>query len=88
MKFLIRCGMGGGFGGPGEWEEIEAENIEDAEKQAESLAREKYEYYEGLHGIRDVNDIMGEELVDEDEANHIYEEEIETWIVYEAKPAE
>ena len=34
MKWLIRYGLSGGFGGCGDWEEIEANNREEAESYA------------------------------------------------------
>ena len=87
MKFKIRYGLGGGFGGAGEWEEIEAPNLEYAEREAEQCAREVYESYEGLHGLRTTEEIIDEEDCSDTEAQEIYEEELESWIVYEAKPA-
>ena len=48
-----------------------------------SYSIEDYESYEGLHGIRDLNQIMEEENIeDEDEAIDVYFEERETIIDY------
>lgn len=87
MKFKIRYALSGGFGGVEnvDWEEIEADNLEDAENQAYQSAIEEYESYEGMHGLRTTEEIMEEDKVSEDEAYEIYKEEREGWLDYEAK---
>lgn len=87
MKFLIKGALGGGFGGVGsqDGEIVEAKDYDQAYRMAEELAREEYESYEGLHGIRDLSDIMEEEGCSEEDAVAIYEEDIESWIEYTAE---
>ena len=84
-KFMIRYGLGGGMGGCGEWEEIEADDMSAAEVEAYERACESYASYEGMYGLRCVDDIMEEDDVDEDEAYQMYLEERESWLDYEAK---
>ena len=81
----IRYGLGGGFGGLGDWETIEAKSYNDALNEAHDRAVELYSSYSGLHGIRSIEDIMEEDGVTEDEANASLEEECESWIDYEAE---
>jgi len=87
MKFKIRYALGGGFGGceNKDWEEIEAESREEAENEAERLAIEEYESYEGMYGIRTIEEIMEEDEVDEDEAQDIYRDDRESWIEWEVE---
>jgi len=77
--------MCGGFGGAGDWEETECANIEEAKKEARERAVEFYQMYEGLHGIRDISDIMEQDGVDEDDAESIYWDEVDSWIDYDAR---
>jgi hypothetical protein len=85
MKFRIRYGLGGGFGGAGDWEEIEAKSLEAAEEEARQGAIEVYESYEGMHGLRTIKEVMEEECCDEEEAQEIYNEEVDSWIDYQAE---
>jgi len=89
-KFRIRGALGGGFGGceNKEWKEIKAKDIDDAFSQAWLLACEEYDSYAGLHGLRDVEQIIEEDGASEDEAQEIYIEERESWIDYEAEEIE
>lgn len=86
-KWLIRYGLGGGFGGckHNEWEEIEADNYDDAMKQAWEAACDEYDSYDGMHGLRTVEEIMEEDEVDEEEAEEIWRDDRESWLDYEAK---
>lgn len=85
--FIIGWGLAGGFGGQKNFEVIEANNLEDAEKWAWENASYDYEIYEGMYGLRDVSQIMEEdEIEDEDVACAIYEEEKESWLDYSAVP--
>lgn len=85
--FIIGSGLGGSFGGQINYEVIEADNLEDAEKWAWENACDEYESYAGMYGLRDINQIMEEEEIeDEDEAKEAYEEERESWLNYSAKP--
>jgi hypothetical protein len=82
-KFKLYYGLGGGFGGAREDERIfEFENEDEALKDAFEMACEEYESYAGLHGLRDINDIMEEDNVDEEEAYEIFCEERESWLDY------
>ena len=59
---------------------------EEAEKEAYYSAIEKYESYDGLHGLRTVDDIMEEDEIDQDEAEQVYNDERESWLEYYVKP--
>lgn len=86
MKFRILHGLGGGFGG-GDYEVVECKSQEEADSYAYEAACDDYESYAGMHGLRDTNQIMeDEDIDDEDEAWEIYREERESWIVYDAEP--
>lgn len=87
-RYRIRYGLGGGFGGCCEWEEIDAPNDEAASVAAWEAACEEYESYDGLHGLRSVSDIMKEDGLDSDEAHEAWEEERESWIDYESERIE
>ena len=83
MKFLIKAGLGGGFGGVDmlDGEIYEFETRESAEEMAYVLACDEYSEYEGLHGLRDIEQIMEEDGIDDyDEAVCCYEEERESWL--------
>ena len=85
--FIIGSGLGGSFGGQRNFEVIEANSLEDAEEWAWENACDEYESYAGMYGLRDINQIIEEEEIeDEDEANEAYEEERGSWLVYSAKP--
>ena len=79
MKYLIACS---GLGDTWEYLIEECENDEDASKLAWGLACNQYESYEGMHGIRDLYDIMEDENCSEEDAFEIYNEERESWIDY------
>lgn len=88
MKFKIKYAMGGGFGGLNnvDWEEIEANNLNDATNYAEEMAKEVYESYAGTNGVMSWDDIHEENLeYDEESINDLYNEAIEGWINYIAK---
>lgn len=87
IHFEIRYALSGGFGGceNKDWEPVEADNIEEAEDIAYQHACEEYESYVGLHGLREVDEIMEEDGVDMEEAVEIYNDERESWIDYEAR---
>jgi hypothetical protein len=92
-KFWIRYALSGGFGGceRADWEEVECKDLQAAEEAAYQGACEEYDQYEGLHGLRTVEEIMEEDEVSEKEAEEIYQEERESWLDYEVsetKPAE
>ena len=63
-----------------------ADSLEEADKEAYQRAIQEYEQYEGMHGLRSVDDIMEEDEVDYDEAEEIYNEEREGWIDYSSDP--
>lgn len=66
-----------------EWEEIEVGSYDEACEEAYINALQDYEMYEGIHGIRTVDEIMEEDEVSEEEAVEIYNEEKENTIQYE-----
>lgn len=84
MIYEIKYALGGGFGGTKnkDWEEIEADSKEEAEKEAFERACNEYESYAGMYGLRDVGQIIEEDEVDEDDAQEIFEEERERWLDY------
>lgn len=84
-KWKIYAGLGGGFGGSHYIRTVTGTKAQ-AEKEAWLAAIEEYESYEGLHGLRTVDEIMDEDEVDEEEAQEIYNEEREGWLDYEVKP--
>lgn len=80
--FIVSHGLGGGFGGAQDYIVIEADDEEDAEKQAYEMACEDYEGYVGMYGLRDIDEIMEEDEVDEMEAEDIYNDDRESWLDY------
>lgn len=100
--FNIYAGLGGSFGGAVYRETIELNDLNDAEIYAYNLARDEYERYEGLHGIKswgDIADEMGFDPDDnelsqerkeeiEEEISDYYMEEVEQWIEYYVVPVE
>ena len=85
--WIIGYGLSGGFGGAKNFEVIQADSEEEAEKRAFDSACEEYENYAGVYGRRDLSQIMEEdEIEDEDEALLVFEEEREGWLDYSAKP--
>lgn len=98
--FKIYAGLGGSFGGANYHGTYEYENIDEALNDAYNLAFEEYQSYEGCHGIlsyeeveADLRDsgLIDDDLTDselEDAINSHYLEEVESWIEYNAMPAE
>jgi len=82
MKFKIRHGLGGGYGGCGEWETIEARNLEDAEEHAYEAACDDFSMY----GLGDDAIAAAEEEGGEFDADEIYAECRDSWIDWECKP--
>jgi len=86
-QYAIYAGLGGGFGGARYQSTEECATQEAAEDIAFEMACETYESYVGLHGLRDISDIMDEEECDEDEANEIFRDERGCWLDYYAEVA-
>ena len=84
--YIIGWGLGGGFGGIQNFEVIKSSSKEHAEKEAYQNSVELYSTYDGMHGLRSVDDIMEEDGVDSDEAETIYNDEMESWLEYSAEP--
>jgi hypothetical protein len=84
--FIVGYGLSGGFGGIQNYEVIQSNSIETAEDEARFMAVEEYESYCGSNGLRDIQDIMDEDEVDEDEAYDIYNDEMDSWLDYYAEP--
>lgn len=78
-KWLVYYSAGNGLG-------EEYEKFEGTEKQASDycyqMACESYDSYAGIHGIRDINEIMEEDGVDEDDAEQTYNDDRESSIDY------
>lgn len=91
-KFIIGWGLSGGFGGVNEYTVVECKNEDEAQGIAYIYACDCYESYEGLHGLRDISDIIEEEGLDENDAEdentawEIYREEREDWLAYIVYP--
>lgn len=93
MKFNLYAGLSGGFNSVQFHCTEEFDNYEEAESAARDLAIEEYQSYEGaeLRTWEDCRDEIIEELgenaeIDEEDIDLRYIEEIESWIVYYAKP--
>jgi len=86
MNFRIRYGLGGGFGGCGDWEYVTAYTSEHANAIAEELAIEEYNSYGEMHGLFNYEDFMEEnrDATDED-AEAEREDDIQSWIEYEVE---
>ena len=85
-KYEICYGLGGGFGGVGEWEDTDATTLADAEQEAYEQACEEYHGYAGSHGIMDYCDIETENPeYSEEDVELEYDQEMESWLVYMAR---
>lgn len=84
--FIIGWGLSGGFGGIQNYEVVKGPSLSWADKESYNRAVDEYESYVGMHGLRSVEDIMEEDGVDEDEANEVYNEEMEGWLDYVSMP--
>lgn len=82
MTWYIRYGMGGGYGGSGDWEETTADTEDEANEWAYESACEEFE----SSGEFDYDDFREEypDASDEDEWE-AYCQERESWIAYEAR---
>lgn len=87
-KYSIFAGLGGGFGGAHFQFMNEYNCASDAEMDAYNCAVEIYESYAGMYGLRDIDDIIQEDEVDDEAANDIYLEEMEGWLDYYVKEYE
>lgn len=79
-KWAIYSGLNGGFGGA-DFDCFETCTAKEANDIAYEKACDCYEGYVGSHGLREIPTIMEEDEVEEDEAEEIYNEEREGWIV-------
>ena len=98
--FNIYAGLNGSFSGAVYRETMEFYTLSDAEDYAYQLARDEYELYEGLHGLKSWGDIADEMGFDpdelsqeekeemEEEISDYYMEEVEQWIDYYVVPVE
>lgn len=86
-KFQIRAALSGGFGGVENacWETVECSSMAEAESEAYEAACAVYDSYDGLHGLRSIEQIMEEAEVSEHDAEEIWREEREGWLDYEAR---
>ena len=89
--YKIYAGLGGGFGGSTYIETEVFSSLEEAEKAAYEYAIEEYESMEGMHGLRSYEQILEELIYEygeddisslENEAEQIYNEEMESWLDY------
>jgi len=86
--FQIRYALGGGFGGceMQEWEDCpEAKTEDQARDIAYEMACQEYESYDGLYGLRSVDEIKEEDELEQEEAEQSWLEERESWLDYEAR---
>ena len=84
-KFNLYAGLDGGLGEATLVDFGYFEDEEDALFSAYDLACQMYDDIAGLHGIRDIEQIMEEDEVDWYEADNIYNEERENHIDYYVK---
>jgi len=80
--YLIKYGLGGGFGGAKDSEILDLESIEEAQSTAYELAVEFASMYEGMYGLPDFDKIKEEEGCSDKEANEIYYSDLENWLDY------
>lgn len=96
MRFKIFAGLNGGFGDAEFQYEKEFASLEDAEYAAYSAALDIYDSYEGMHGLRTIDEIIEEDLQGEEYADlleeeiqavaeEIYSEERDSWLDYYAE---
>ena len=88
VRFRVKYALGGGFGGIefAEWEEAKGvRDIEEAMSWAKECAREEYFMYDGTQGLLNEADVMEEEGCSYEEATRIVNEDIESWIDYDAR---
>lgn len=83
--FWIRVGLAGSFGGceNNDWQEVECIDRDQAYKDAWHMAVEKYQEYEGYGGLDSIDSFMEEADGDEEDAQMLYMENVESWIDYE-----
>lgn len=86
--YTISFGLAGGFGGIHDYKVIKAHTLEEAETFAYEEACEYYEGYVGRNGLRDISDIVEEEGCSEEDAEQIFVEDREDWLLYNAIPYE
>lgn len=81
MKFQIKYALGGGYGGTDscEWETIEADSLEQAERAAYDAACEEYESQQPTDFSEEYPDATEQELAE------IEMEDRESWIDYVAQ---
>lgn len=83
--WVVFAGLGGGFGGANE-QGIWSGEKHEAESEAYRLSVEEYDNYDGMHGLRSLEDIMEEDEVSEEDAQYTYDEERENWLDYYVEP--
>lgn len=80
--YRIFAGLGGGFGGAKEVDELEFDTEDEALDYAYHQAFEIYEGYTGMYGLRGITEIMeGNECTIED-AEEIMREDADSWLDY------
>lgn len=84
QKYFIEYGVGGGINSKNS-EVVDFESEEKASNYAWEMACQDYDNYAGMYGIRDINDIIDEDGVDEEEAEMIFNDERESWLDYSAE---
>lgn len=83
--YLIKFGLGGGFGGATEEEVLDCKSLKDATDNAYIRALEHAAGYEGSSGFPDITTIIQDEECSEEEAVEIYNEEMESLLDYSAE---
>ena len=81
-QYRIFAGLGGSFGGAQDQGVCTFYDEEEAIDEAYRVACEIYESYEGIQGLRTIQDIMDEEECCLEEAEDIYYKERELWLDY------
>lgn len=83
--YLIKYGLGCGFGGAKDSEIIDFETLDEAQSAAYDMAVEYASMFEGAYGLPDFDEIKKREECSDEEANDIFYEELENWLDYSAE---
>lgn len=88
MLYKLFYGLNGGFGGAINCQVDDCDSKEEAEDNARQLAYEDFEGYNGMYGLKTVEEIMEDEDCDEDYAQTLWTDGREDWIEYGVKPCD
>lgn len=83
--YIIGFGLGGGFGGIDKYQVVHAVSQAEAEREAFNLACEEYDSYDGMYGLRTVEEIMEEDELNREDAVNSWRDERDSWLDYSAE---